>query len=197
MFVKICGLRSVEHVQAAVDAGVDAIGFLLSPSPRQVTPAEAAKLAAEVPDHILTVGVFARETPDQIRRDAAEAEVNTIQLHGDYKREDFDALADLPVTTIRAIAGARDPDTNCGAFGEDLLIVDAVTPGSGEAWDWTRLPSTPTGNWMLAGGLRPDNVASAIAEAGPWGVDVSSGVEVARGVKDSGLIADFIAAARA
>ncbi|MFD0560216.1 phosphoribosylanthranilate isomerase [Stackebrandtia endophytica] len=196
MFVKICGLRSVEHVEAAVAAGADAIGFLLSRSPRQVTPSEAAVLAATVPDHVLSVGVFATETTEQIRRDAEAAGVDTIQLHGAYKHEDFQALADLPVKLIRAIAGAEDPNTDCGAYGEDLLIVDAAKPGSGEPWDWTRLPAEPTGHWLLAGGLSPDNVACAVAEARPWGVDVSSGVEVSRGMKDPGLIRDFITAAK-
>lgn len=196
MFVKICGLRSVEHVEAAVAAGADAIGFLLSPSPRQVTPSGAAVLAAAVPDHVLSVGVFATEPTEQIRHDADVAGVDTIQLHGAYRREDFQALADLPVKLIRAIAGTEDPNTDCGAYGEDLLIVDAAKPGSGEPWDWTRLPAEPTGRWLLAGGLSPDNVARAVTEARPWGVDVSSGVEVARGVKDPGLIRDFIAAAK-
>jgi len=196
MFVKICGLRSVEHVEAAVAAGADAIGFLLSPSPRQVTPQEAARLAAAVPDHVLSVGVFATESPEQIRHDAEVAGVDTIQLHGAYRHEDFQALADLPVKLIRAIAGTENPDTNCGAYGEDLLIVDAAKPGSGEPWDWTRLPAEPTGYWLLAGGLSPGNVGRAIAEARPWGVDVSSGVEITRGVKDPGLIQNFIKAAK-
>src|SRR5690606_8926797 len=101
MFVKISGLRSVEHVAAAVAAGADAIRVLLSPSPRQVTPQAAARLAAAVPDHVLSVGVFATETTEQIRHDAQVAGVNTIQLHGEYRHEDFQALADLPVKLIR------------------------------------------------------------------------------------------------
>lgn len=196
MFVKICGLREAAHVEAAVEAGADAIGFVLTPSPRQVTPAQAAALAAIVPPEVLTVAVFATETPAQIRATATEAGVTGIQLHGGYQRDDFAALDDLGATVIRAVAGATDPDIHCGDWGEDLLIVDATRPGSGETWDWAGLAARPSGKWLLAGGLNPDNVAAAVAAVDPWGVDVSSGVEVARGVKSKRLIARFIHAVR-
>ncbi|GAA2895804.1 phosphoribosylanthranilate isomerase [Streptosporangium fragile] len=194
MYVKICGLREPEHVAAAVEAGADAIGFVLTGSPRRVTPARARELAAAVPPHVLTVAVFAGETTDEVRAATLEAGVRAVQLHGDHPHEDFTALKDLGVTLVRA--GAASGDLRCGAFDEDMLIVDAPRPGSGEPWDWAAVRGRPAGRWMLAGGLAPSNVAEAVAAARPWGVDVSSGVETAPGVKDAGLIRSFVAAAR-
>lgn len=121
--------------------------------------------------------------------------MRAVQLHGDHPHDDFTALKDLGVTLIRA--GAAGTDLRCGAFDEDLLIVDAPRPGSGEPWDWAAVRGRPEGRWMLAGGLDPSNVAEAVAAARPWGVDVSSGVEVASGVKDTALIKSFVVAAHA
>lgn len=195
VYVKICGLREPEHVRAAVEAGADAIGFVLTRSPRRVTPARARELASAVPPHVLTVAVFAGEAPDEVRAATLEAGVRAVQLHGDHPHDDFTALKDLGVTLIRA--GAAGTDLRCGAFDEDLLIVDAPRPGSGEPWDWAAVRGRPEGRWMLAGGLDPSNVAEAVAAARPWGVDVSSGVEVASGVKDTALIKSFVVAAHA
>ncbi|GAA3127448.1 phosphoribosylanthranilate isomerase [Streptosporangium carneum] len=194
MYVKICGLREPEHVMAAVEAGADAIGFVLTRSSRRVTPARARELASTVPSHVLTVAVFAGETSHEVRQATLESGVRAVQLHGDHPHEDFTALKDLGVTLVRA--GGAAADLRCGAFDEDLLIVDAPRPGSGQPWDWSAVRGRPRGRWMLAGGLDPSNVAEAISAAEPWGVDVSSGVETAPGVKDSGLIRSFLDAAR-
>ncbi len=198
VFVKICGLSEPEHVAAAAEAGADAVGFLLSPSPRRVTPERARDLASALPSGVLAVGVFAGVPVEAIQRDAAVAGVGAVQLHGgDYRREDFEALADYPGELIRAVPDSVGASARFGEFGEDYLLVDSPRPGSGEAWDWGGLGAGPGGRWMLAGGLRPDTVAEAIAQARPWGVDVSSGVEVRRGIKDAELIARFIANAKA
>ena len=196
MFVKICGLREAEHVATAVAAGADAVGFVLTPSPRRITPDRAAELAAEVPEEVLTVGVFAGQPVEEVRRLAEDSGVRAIQLHGAYPAEAFAALADRPGTLIRAVGADTTQPLDTGAFGEDLLLVDAPRPGSGEPWDPAGLPARPSGRWMLAGGLYPDTVAGAIGAARPWGVDVSSGVEISRGVKDSAAIRRFVAAAR-
>jgi len=197
MYVKVCGLREPEHVLAAVEAGADAVGFVIASSPRQVTPDRARALGAQVPPNVLTVAVFAGEPPDLIRAVAEQAGVRAVQLHGDYQPADFAALADLPIRLIRAVSGEGQRDLRCGAFGEDMLIVDAPRPGSGQPWDWSRLAGRTAGRWLLAGGLHAGNVAAAVAAARPWGVDVSSGVESSRGVKDPTLIRRFVAAARA
>ncbi|MEU6717215.1 phosphoribosylanthranilate isomerase [Nonomuraea sp. NPDC046802] len=194
MFVKICGLSEPEHVAAAVEAGADAIGFVMTRSPRQVTPERAAELAALVPGHVLTVGVFRGEDPETVRAAALVSGVRALQLHGKHPHEDFTALKDLGRRLVRAVDAAAD--LRCGAYDEDLLLVDAPHAGSGQPWDWAAVRGRPSGHWMLAGGLDPSNVSEAIAAADPWGVDVSSGVETSPGVKDSALIAAFLKAVR-
>lgn len=197
VFVKVCGLREPEHVEAAVEAGADAIGFVLTTSPRQVEVVRARELARAVPPHVLTVAVFAGESPEQMRAAVLATGVRAAQLHGDHPASDFAALRDLPVRLVRAVSADDRNDLRCGAYDEDLLIVDAPRAGSGQPWDWAALGNRPSGSWLLAGGLSPDNVDAAVAVARPWGVDVSSGVEVRRGVKDSALIRDFVATVRA
>ncbi|MEU4666840.1 phosphoribosylanthranilate isomerase [Amycolatopsis sp. NPDC023774] len=195
MFVKICGLKTAADVTCAVEAGADAVGFLLCESPRQVTWAEAARLAAGVPGEVLTVGVFKGVPVAEVREAVAETGIRAVQLHGSgYSQADFAALRDLPVRLIRATSLREGAAPTVGEYGEDLLLLDSPTAGSGETWDWSA--ETPAGDWLLAGGLTPDNVADAVATVRPWGVDVSSGVECSRGVKDQALIRAFLAAAR-
>jgi phosphoribosylanthranilate isomerase len=193
VFVKVCGLTEPAHVSAAVESGADAIGFVFARSPREVTAARARELAAEIPDPVLTVGVFRDVPAARAAEIAAEAGMRAVQLHGSYPREAFTHFPDFRL--IRATALAPDTDIEVGAYGEDILLLDSAIPGSGERWDLTDA-TLPTGDWLLAGGLTPANVAAAIAEATPWGVDVSSGVEARRGVKDPAMIKDFLAAAK-
>jgi phosphoribosylanthranilate isomerase len=198
MLVKICGLRTKEAVDVAVTAGADAVGLVLTPSPREVSADAARNLIERVPDGILTVGVFRREPVEVIRSLADASGVAALQLHGDYSKKDFLALRDGPWKLIRAIAFTPGMVANCGILGEDLLLIDSVVPGSGSAWAWEGVKEwAPTGFWILAGGLTPGNVAGAIRMTRPWGVDVSSGVEIERGVKDVGLIRAFIENVRA
>ena len=198
MFVKICGLSTIQDVEAAARAGADAVGFVLTASPRQVTPAQARRLVEAVPAGVLSVAVFSGEPLDQVRRDALEAGVGAVQLHGDHPASAFAELRDLGLELVRATTASAAAGADCGDFGEDLLILDSPLPGSGESWDWSELGAAPPGGrWMLAGGLAPHNVAEAIAAARPWGVDVSSGVEVRRGVKSPELIEEFVRLAKA
>ncbi|MFD7866739.1 phosphoribosylanthranilate isomerase [Streptomyces sp. NPDC059783] len=197
MYIKVCGLSRPEDVAAAVEAGADAVGFVLTPSPRQVAPDTARALAALVPEGIATVAVFRGEPLDEVRKAAAEAGVTTVQLHGDEPPEHFAALRADGFRLVRATSPGSGAPLETGAYGEDLLIVDSPRPGSGERWDPAALGAAPTGSWLLAGGLGPDNVAAAVTDLRPWGVDVSSGVEASRGVKNPALITRFVAAARA
>ncbi|MFI7499212.1 phosphoribosylanthranilate isomerase [Streptomyces sp. NPDC049687] len=196
LFVKICGLKTEQDIDTAVEAGADAIGFVFSASPRRVDAATAARLCRRVPEHVLTVGVFRAEPLDDVRSLATEAGIRAVQLHGPEDRGYYDDLAAGGWTLIRAAAfGETVP--RCGELGEDMLLLDAPVPGSGTAWDWSRkAPAGPAEKWLLAGGLTPDNVRDAVAATHPWGVDVSSGVESSRGVKDPALISAFVKAAR-
>jgi phosphoribosylanthranilate isomerase len=198
MFVKVCGLRTTTDVATAVEAGADAVGFVFAESVRRVEVDVARALVASVPDHVLTVGVFAGVSAAEAGTIALEAGVGAVQLHGDYPPSAFQELAGLPVRLVRATTLGPDTDMTVGAYGEDMLLLDSPVAGSGSRWDLSLLgPSRPQGPWLLAGGLDPGNVGEAIAAARPWGVDVSSGVESSRGVKDRSLIRSFVAAARA
>ncbi len=179
-------------------AGADAIGFVFAPSPRLVGAAEARELAGRVPPHVLTVGVFRHQPLEEVASLAAAAGLRAVQLHGDEGPEYYTALRDEGYTLLRATAPDAGRRETCGALGEHMLLLDAPAPGSGRAWDWSDPRFVPPqGRWLLAGGLDAGNVGRAVRELSPWGVDVSSGVESARGVKDTTLIAEFVSAARA
>jgi phosphoribosylanthranilate isomerase len=197
VFVKLCGLRTESDVAVAVETGADAVGFVLTSSPRQIDVDLARELVAGVPGHVLTVAVVRGITAAEAGELALRTGVGALQLHGDYPKDAFDELADLPFQLVRATALGPGTDVRTGAFGEQLLLIDSPVAGSGEQWDITRLDENrPTGNWVLAGGLAPDTVVEAIRVAAPWGVDVSSGIESSRGVKDHGRMREFVAAAR-
>ena len=196
LFIKVCGLRTERDVDTAVEAGADAIGFVFARSPRLVDADTAARLARRVPEHVLTVGVFRDQPVDEVRRLADRSGVRGVQLHGDEGPEHYAALRREGVTLIRGTA-YREPAPRGGELGEDLLLLDAPVPGSGSTWDWTGLDLAALGGrWLLAGGLNPRNVQEAVRSVRPWGVDVSSGVESSRGVKDPALITAFVEAAR-
>ncbi|SDG07147.1 phosphoribosylanthranilate isomerase [Lentzea fradiae] len=198
MFVKLCGLRTESDVAVAVESGADAVGFVLTASPRRIDADLARTLVAAVPDHVLTVAVVRGIPAEEAGELALKTGVGALQLHGDYPKEAFDELAGQPFQLVRAIALGPGTDVRTGAFGEDLLLIDSPVAGSGEQWDITRLDENrPTGRWLLAGGLSPETVANAVTAARPWGVDVSSGIESSRGVKDHGRMREFVAAARA
>lgn len=197
MFVKVCGLSTPESVQAAVAAGADAVGFVLTASPREVSPARALDLLAHVPDGVHAVGVFRHEPVDQAIDLARQAGLEWIQLHGERTPVDVKTAHDAGMKVIRAVTVGAAPDAFTD-WGEELLLIDAAVPGSGEAWDYASVLTKGLGDrvWLLAGGLDPLNVASAAKEAGAPGVDVSSGVESSRGVKDLAKVTAFVRAAK-
>lgn len=200
MFVKVCGLDSVANAQVAVAAGADAIGVVMSPrSPRHREFEAAAEIVTSVRAQVETVLVVREMPAIEAARTAGRLGVDVLQLHGGrYDREDFARVLELLPRLWRATSLADDTDVEVGAWGEERLLLDAPMAGSGERWDLSALAGRrPNGEWLLAGGLTPQNVAEAIAAARPWGVDVSSGVESSPGVKDPELIRAFVAAARA
>jgi phosphoribosylanthranilate isomerase len=195
VYVKICGLSEPETLQVALDAGADAVGFVLSPaSVRNVDPAVAAVLVATVGGAADTVLVVSHASPGDALRLAAEIGVDVIQLHGRYTADDVATVRAAFPRVWRAASVGDGTPVEVGAWGEDLLLLDSPVAGSGERWDASDV--AVAGRWMLAGGLNPGNVAAAIATSRPWGVDVSSGVESAPGRKDPELIRAFVAAAR-
>jgi phosphoribosylanthranilate isomerase len=197
MFVKICGLSTPESVREAVEAGADAVGFVLTASPRAVSPAQVTKLAKAVPDGVAAVGVFRSEPVADAVAIARAAGLEWIQLHGERTPGDVQTAHDAGMKVIRAVTMSAEPDAFAD-WGEDLLLVDAAVPGSGEAWDYgsVRDKGLAGRQWLLAGGLDPANVSQAASDAGAWGVDVSSGVEQSRGVKDLAKVRAFVAAAK-
>ncbi len=200
MFVKICGLRTPATLDAAVQAGADAVGFVFAPgSPRTVDAATVRLLVTSVPDGIRTVGVFRRQPLDEVIATAHLAGVDTVQLHGGEPLDDFDRLRAEGFGTIRALSideYVHEARTAPESLFAHRLLIDAPIPGAGEPFDATGLRAhPPQGDWLLAGGLTPDNVADLIRATAPAGVDVSSGVESTRGQKDVSLIRAFLAAA--
>lgn len=198
MFVKVCGLSTPESIREAVEAGADAVGFVLTASPRVVSPAHVAELLANIPEGVAAVGVFRHEPVADAVAIARAASLGWVQLHGERTRDDVKIAHDAGMKVIRAVTMDAAPDA-FEDWGEDLLLVDAAVPGSGESWDYgsMRDKGLDGRNWLLAGGLDPVNVAEAARAAGAWGVDVSSGVEQARGIKDLAKIRAFVTAAKA
>ena len=198
MFVKVCGLSTPESVRVAVEAGADAVGFVLTASPRVVSPSQVNTLLAGVPAGVAAVGVFRHEPVADAIAIARAAGLEWIQLHGDLTPADVKTVHDAGMKLVRAVTMAATADAFAD-WGEELLLIDAAVPGSGEAWDYASMVDVTElqdRNWLLAGGLDPDTVAHAAAASGAWGVDVSSGVEISRGVKDLAKIRAFVTAAK-
>jgi phosphoribosylanthranilate isomerase len=198
MFVKVCGLSTPESVREAVDAGADAVGFVLTASPRVVSPSQASVLLEGVPAGVSPIGVFRHEPVADAVAIARAAGLEWIQLHGPRSRGDVALVHDAGMRLIRAVTMGAAPE-EFEDRGEDLLLIDAAVPGSGEAWDYASVAALPVlqgRRWLLAGGLDPANVGAASTAAHAWGVDVSSGVEASRGVKDLAKIRAFVHAVK-
>lgn len=197
MFVKICGITNEQDALLAVALGADALGFVFAPSPRQISPALAREIVKRLPPETVTVGVFRNETPSRIIEIVNEARLQGAQLHG----QETPAMTAEVATDVRfvikaVVAGSQDA-ANANNFASDAILVDGLHPGSGTAYDWELLRDIPTDiRLMLSGGLTPENVAAGIAQVRPWGVDVSSGVEKAPGLKDAVKMRHFITNAR-
>lgn len=199
IWVKICGLRTADAVDAAVESGADAIGFVFAEgSPRFVEPARVRELIAGIPSSVETVAVVRDHAIDEVIAMATAAGVTTVQLHGSEPDSDLERLSAAGFRAIRAVSIDDYRERLTARNLPDVrLLIDAVEPGAGLRFDADLLVETPpTGDWILAGGLSPVNVAEAIAALRPAGVDVSSGVESSRGVKSPELIREFVRAVR-
>ncbi|WP_022876713.1 phosphoribosylanthranilate isomerase [Glutamicibacter mishrai] len=195
-FVKVCGLSTANDVQVAVQHGADAIGFVLTTSAREVSPQQAAQLAALVPEGVATVAVFHTEDLPMVLERATAAKVGWVQLHGKRTADDVKLAHDAGFKVIRAVRRDANPE-DFADWGEDLLLIDASVPGSGKSWDYAAVRELAAGRqWLVAGGLTPQNVVEALELSAATGADVSSGVESSRGIKDPELIARFVDAAK-
>lgn len=201
--VKICGINSAAALDAAAAAGADCVGFVFfAKSPRHVTPEQAGALAARLSNGPARVGLFVNPTEADVAAALARVRLDALQVYGTYDVAALKARFGLPVWRPVGVSGPGDLPVDCG--GADLLLLEAKPPegatrpgGNAVTFDWALLRGWQAPcPWMLAGGLHPGNVAEAIRATGAMGVDVSSGVESAPGVKDAGLIRAFVAAAR-
>ncbi|QGZ39093.1 phosphoribosylanthranilate isomerase [Pseudoduganella flava] len=210
--IKICGLTREEDVAAAVADGADAVGFVFYPkSPRYVTPARAAELIATLPPFVMPVGLFVNASADEVAETARVAPVALLQFHGDETAAQCAgaaAAANRPFMRVFRVKGDTagsellEYEAQCRAsshlFAGLLLdtFVDAYG-GAGKVFDWSLIPKDLAPRAVLSGGLSVQNATGAVAQVRPYAVDVSSGVEAAKGIKDASLIAQFIAAVRA
>lgn len=198
MFLKICGITRLEDALHAVEQGATALGFVFWPkSPRYIEPARAAEIIAALPTRVMPVGLFVNDPVERIREVATTAGIGLVQLHGDEPASYAGAVG-LPV--LRAISVERAAETRAWPAGTSFLM-DAADPvrrgGTGTRVDWTAVAPIARGcRLILAGGLTPENVVEAIDVVAPYGVDVSSGVEDAPGIKNADKVARFLACAR-
>ena len=202
--VKICGINDPTAFDTVVEARADWVGFNFYPaSPRYVTPDTAANLSRRIAGGPLRVGLFVDPTAMAIAKVLATVKLDVLQIYGALDQLDtFKTRFGLPIWRTVGVSNAADLPTSF--LSADRLLMEAKPPvganrpgGNATTFDWTVLQgwSAPA-PWVLAGGLTPDNVALAIRETGADAVDVSSGVESAKGVKDAKLIRAFIDAAR-
>jgi phosphoribosylanthranilate isomerase len=198
--IKICGITRTCDLDVALGAGVDAVGFVFyPPSPRVLTPETAAVLARRVPPFVTRVGLFVNAEPASVRETLAEVPLDLLQFHGD---EDAEYCEQFGVPYLKA-ARVR-PELDLLEFARAYptaqgLLLDAWVEaygGVGRSFDWSLIPESLPVPMVLSGGLHAGNVVEAVTKLHPWAVDVSSGVEAGKGIKDADKIAAFVAAVR-
>jgi len=199
--VKICGITRVEDAQAASAAGADAIGLVFyRPSPRNVTLERARSIATQTPPFIATVAVFVNPSREEVEQVIRECGVTLLQFHGEESPE-FCAAFSRPYIKAARIRPGLDlikylaPYASARAWMLDAFHGD-LWGGTGAAFDWSLVPEGMARPIILSGGLTADNVAGAIRRVRPYAVDVSSGVEASKGIKDAAKIAAFIGAVK-
>jgi len=198
--VKICGITNLDDALLALDAGADALGFVFHcASPRHIFPEQAARIISQLPPFIQTVGLFVNESPATINETADLCGIDIVQLHGEEPPECCAAI------TRRIIKAVRVKDITSLAIMRDYpattFLLDAWSPtahgGTGQTFNWDIATlAAQHSRIILAGGLTPENVADAVRQVRPYGVDVSSGVEISRGKKDTRKVIDFISNAK-
>jgi phosphoribosylanthranilate isomerase len=198
--IKICGLTRGQDVNAAVAAGADAVGFVFyPPSPRFVGNTRAAELTHGVPPFVTRVGLFANASATDIAETLAAVQLDLVQFQGDESPE-FCEQFGRPYVKVARMRPGLDLVEFARAYASARgLLLDAYVEGyggAGQMFDWSLVPPELPLPIVVAGGLTADNVGDVIRRLRPWGVDVSSGVEAAKGVKDAAKIAAFVAAVK-
>ena len=202
---KICGITRVQDIKAVVDAGADAIGFVFfPPSPRSVNKAEAIALVQAVPTYVQVVGLFVNATADEIAEILKDVHLDILQFHGDESPEQCQQIANhvrrrwykaIQVKPDVTSAEMIETIQQYQQVGASAMLLDAWHPelkgGTGHRFDWTQFPKLDI-PLILAGGLTPENVEDAIKTTHAFAVDVSGGVESAKGIKDQQLIERFM-----
>ncbi len=195
--IKICGIRDVATVNAAANAGADAIGLVFyAKSARAVSTVEARAIAMAVPAFVTVVGLFVNHDEAAVREVLARVPLGMLQFHGDETPE-FCSRFGLPwIRAVRVEPGVDLVECASRFSHSRALLLDASVPGqfggTGAVFDWSLIPPSLGRPVVLSGGLDPENVGKAIRAVRPWAVDVSSGVEVERGVKDVARMVQFV-----
>jgi phosphoribosylanthranilate isomerase len=198
--VKICGITTARDAEMAIEAGADLIGLNFVPSSKRYVRAELARPIVEaIAGRVEVVGVVANLSLAALEELRAATAVDSLQLHGDELPELLRGLPSCDFKAVR-IADERDVDAASGFRGPRLLVdakVGDALGGTGRTFDWSLIGDLAREReLLLAGGLNPENVAQAVAQVAPWGVDVASGVEIAPGRKDAQRVRDFVLRAK-
>jgi phosphoribosylanthranilate isomerase len=204
--IKICGLTRAEDVRAAVASGADALGFVFYPkSPRYVTAARAGALMSAVPPFVSTVALFVNAGTDMVRQVAAEAPFSQLQFHGDETPQECAQAAAAVGRPFMRVFRVK-PDTGAADLLEYEVQYRSASPlfsglllaygGAGKAFDWSLIPKELAPRVVLSGGLSVHSATDAVVRVRPYAVDISSGVEESKGIKDARKIAAFVAAVR-
>ena len=198
--IKICGLTRAQDMQAAVEAGADAVGLVFYPkSPRFVAPELAAALARLVPPFVTIVGLFVNADPETVHETLASVPIHLLQFHGD-EDDAYCRQFDRPFIKAARVRPGMDLRQFIDSFpSAQAILLDAFVEGyggGGKVFDWTLIPERPSKPLIVSGGLDEANVADAVRRVRPAAVDVSSGVEAAKGIKDAGKIRAFVSAVR-
>ena len=198
--IKICGLTRESDLDDALEAGADAIGFVQYPkSPRAVSVERAAELAARLPPFVTPVLLFVNASPTEVRRAVERVLQALLQFHGDETPEDCQAHGRPYIRAARMAPGFDLLDFAARFASAQALLLDAHVDsygGSGKAFDWSLIPPSVPLPVVLSGGLNPANVTDGVLSVRPWAVDVSSGVESAKGIKHAPLMRRFCKAVR-
>ena len=198
--IKICGIRRESDVEAAVEAGADAIGLVFfAPSPRHLSVSRAAELARALPAFVTPVGLFVNAALPEVEAAVAAIPGLMLQFHGDETPGFCARFARPYLKAVRMVPGVDLLDSSRRFASAQALLLDAPVEaygGGGKVFDWSLVPASVARPVVLSGGLHAGNVIPGIQQVRPWAVDVSSGVESTRGVKDAALIRGFCEAVR-